>query len=65
MLFEAQALDLYMRHLDLVPNQDAANILHQLVKEEKNHLRILAGLMRKDIIDENRQGTAFPARFKE
>jgi rhodanese-related sulfurtransferase/rubrerythrin len=51
MLFEAQALDLYMRHLDRVPNQDAAKILRELVKEEKNHLKILAGLMRKDIVD--------------
>ncbi|MCD4716127.1 MAG: sulfurtransferase [Desulfobacterales bacterium] len=45
MMFEAQALDLYMRCTESASFEKAVTVLHQLAQEEKSHLKILAKLM--------------------
>ncbi len=45
MMFEAQALDLYMRCAERVSFEKAVTVLHQLAQEEKSHLKTLAKLM--------------------
>jgi rhodanese-related sulfurtransferase/rubrerythrin len=46
MMFEAQALDLYMRCAETASLEGAIAVLHQLAQEEKLHLKILAKLMK-------------------
>jgi rubrerythrin len=45
MMFEAQALDLYMRCAERSEDGDRARILHELAEQEKSHLRVLGRLM--------------------
>jgi len=45
MMFEAQALDLYMRCASKASFEKSADVLHQLAQEEKSHLKTLAKLM--------------------
>jgi len=45
MMFEAQALDLYMRCAYKTSFEKSAGVLRQLAQEEKSHLKTLAKLM--------------------
>jgi rubrerythrin len=45
MMFEAQAMDLYMRYSEKVEQADAKTLLHDLAQQEKAHLRALGELM--------------------
>ncbi|WP_461211110.1 rhodanese-like domain-containing protein [Desulfocurvus sp. DL9XJH121] len=47
MMFEAQALDLYMRHAREVDDAEARDLLLRLAGEEKAHLKALAELLRR------------------
>lgn len=49
MIFEAQALDLYMRYSTKAATGSSAEILHWLAQEEKGHLKTLGRLMERDI----------------
>ena len=48
MIFEAQALDLYMRYSTKAAKGSSAEILHWLAQEEKGHLKTLGRLMERD-----------------
>ncbi len=50
MMFEAQALDLYMRFALRVEKSASIELLHTLAQEEQNHLKILGKLMEKNIV---------------
>jgi rhodanese-related sulfurtransferase/rubrerythrin len=52
MMFEAQALDLYMRYSEKAEKSESMELLYQLAQEEKSHLRLLGKLMVRKIIDE-------------
>jgi rubrerythrin len=52
MMFEAQALDLYMRFALKAEGGASIELLHTLAQEEKNHLKILGKLMDRKIVDE-------------
>ncbi|NQT54836.1 MAG: hypothetical protein HQ551_01250 [Desulfobacteraceae bacterium] len=52
MMFEAQALDLYMRFALRAKGGASIELLHTLAQEEKNHLKILGKLMNSKIVDE-------------
>lgn len=52
MMFETQALDLYMRYSEKAEKSESVELLHQLAEEEKSHLRLLGTLMARKIIDE-------------
>ncbi len=54
MMFEAQALDLYMRCAESASFEKAVTVLHQLAQEEKAHLKILAKLM--ETLHDSRKG---------
>lgn len=47
MIFEAQALDLYMRCSKKAANSSSAEILHWLAQEEKGHLKILGSMLER------------------
>lgn len=51
MMFEAQALDLYMRFALRAEGGASIELLHTLAQEEKNHLKILGKLMDRRIVD--------------
>ena len=51
MMFEAQALDLYMRFALKTEGGASIELLHTLAQEEKNHLKILGKLMDRKIVD--------------
>ena len=53
MMFEAQALDLYMRFALKAKGGASIDLLHTLAQEEKNHLKILGKLMNRRIVDES------------
>ncbi len=50
MMFEAQALDLYMRFALKVEKSASIELLHTLAQEEKNHLKILGRLMERNVV---------------
>jgi len=50
MMFEAQALDLYMRFALKAAKSASIELLHTLAQEEKNHLKILGKLMERNIV---------------
>ena len=50
MMFEAQALDLYMRFALKTENSASIELLHTLAQEEKNHLKMLGKLMERNIV---------------
>lgn len=52
MMFEAQALDLYMRYSAKAGRNESIELLKKLAQEEKNHLKLLGKLMVRKIIDE-------------
>ena len=52
MMFEAQALDLYMRYSAKAGTSESIELLNRLAQEEKNHLKLLGKLMVRKIIDE-------------
>ena len=52
MMFEVQALDLYMRYSEKAEKSESIELLHQLAQEEKSHLRLLGKLMVRKIIDQ-------------
>lgn len=47
MMFEAQALDLYMRYSRQINDPESQDLLQQLAKEEKGHLKALAELLKR------------------
>ena len=51
MMFEVQALDLYMRYSEKAEDSKSIELLYQLAQEEKSHLRLLGKLMVRKIID--------------
>ena len=51
MMFEAQALDLYMRFALKAEKSASIELLHTLAQEEKNHLKILGKLMERNIVE--------------
>ncbi|MBW1829130.1 MAG: sulfurtransferase [Deltaproteobacteria bacterium] len=53
MMFEAQALDLYMRFALKAEGGASIELLHTLAQEEKNHLKILGKLMDRKIVEES------------
>jgi rhodanese-related sulfurtransferase/rubrerythrin len=53
MMFEAQALDLYMRFALRAKGGASMELLHTLAQEEKNHLKILGKLMDRKIVDQS------------
>lgn len=50
MMFEAQALDLYMRFALKAEKSASIELLHTLAQEEKNHLKVLGKLMERNIV---------------
>ena len=51
MMFEAQALDLYMRFALKAEGNESAELLRTLAQEEKSHLKLLGKLMVRDIVE--------------
>jgi len=51
MMFEAQALDLYMRFALKAEGGASIELLHTLAQEEKNHLKLLGKLMDRKILE--------------
>ena len=49
MMFEAQALDLYLRYSRKIKDTRSADILISLADDEKNHLSLLGGMMEKTV----------------
>ncbi|MBW2093754.1 MAG: ferritin family protein [Deltaproteobacteria bacterium] len=47
MMFEAQAMDLYMRYSEEIKHQDAKKLFHDLAQQEKAHLTALGELMNR------------------
>lgn len=47
MMFETQALDLYMRYADKVEDKESKDLLVKLANEEKAHLKALANLLER------------------
>jgi len=47
MMFETQALDLYMRYVDKVKDAESRDLLMKLANEEKAHLKALATLLER------------------
>jgi sulfur-carrier protein adenylyltransferase/sulfurtransferase len=47
MMFEAQAMDLYMRYSEEIKEPDVKKLLHGLAQQEKEHLAALGELMNK------------------
>ena len=47
MMFEAQALDLYMRYSREVEDAESKELLQKLAREEKGHLKALAELLKR------------------
>ena len=47
MMLEAQAMDHYLRLGGKMENPDSKALLRELAQEERNHLRVLSGLMRR------------------
>ncbi|MBW1825106.1 MAG: hypothetical protein JRI87_11195 [Deltaproteobacteria bacterium] len=52
MMFEAQALDLYMRYAAEAGSHASLDLLHNLAQEEKRHLKLLGKLMDRKIVKE-------------
>ncbi len=52
MMFEAQALDLYMRYSEKAGSDESVALLHQLAQEEKRHLQLLGKLMVYKVVAE-------------
>jgi rhodanese-related sulfurtransferase/rubrerythrin len=53
MMFEAQALDLYMRFALKAEGGASMELLHTLAQEEKHHLKLLGKLMDRKIVDDS------------
>lgn len=52
MMFEAQALDLYLRSLHVIQNPECHGLLHELADQETAHLKVLSRFLnRKDPLD--------------
>lgn len=51
MMFEAQAIDLYMRYCEKAKKSESIGMLQQLAQEEKNHLKLLGKLMVRKIVE--------------
>jgi len=53
MIFEAQAIDLYLRYSEKAKKTESIGMLQQLAQEEKNHLKLLGKLMVRKIVEPN------------
>lgn len=52
MMFEVQALDLYLRCLAIIENPEGRGLLHELADQEKAHLKVLSRFLnRKGLLD--------------
>jgi rubrerythrin len=49
MMFEAQAMDLYMRYAEVMDHEQAKALLHDLAEQEKAHLKLLGIIRDKEM----------------
>lgn len=52
MMFEAQALDLYMRCANKAESNTSIEFFQELAQEEKSHLKVLGKLMKRKIVED-------------
>ncbi len=50
MMFEAQAMDLYMRYSQALEQEDARSLFHDLAEQEKAHLKLLGIMKDKEMV---------------
>ena len=50
MMFEAQAMDLYTRYAQMLENEKAVTLLHDLAEQEKAHLKALRIIQDKQMV---------------
>ncbi|MFZ0447771.1 MAG: ferritin family protein [Desulfatiglandaceae bacterium] len=50
MMFEAQAMDLYMRYAEVMEQEQAKALLHDLAEQEKAHLKVLGIIKDKEMV---------------
>ncbi len=53
MMFEVQAVDLYMRYAAKGESNASVKLLHELAEEEKGHLKVLGRLMDRKVLNES------------
>jgi rubrerythrin len=53
MMLETQALDLYMRYSQKMPDSESEAVFQELAEDEKKHLAMLGGMMDRSVQDES------------
>jgi len=53
MMFEAQALDLWLRCLFIIQNPECQGLLHERADQEKAHLKVLSRFLNRESLSDS------------